>query len=131
MSSAGNKKFSDALLDKPQKLQNRAAKIVTNSLYNVSALPIIRKLGWQTVNDLIVEETFKIVYKCTNCEVPSYLACLFGRLSEIGTRELRNKIQDRNNKVKVVKSSRSAGIKMVPLCSGVLETGFKLFETFC
>ena len=39
-------------------------------------------------------------------------------------------IQDKNNKVKVVQSSRFAGIKTVPLCSGVFETGFKLFEIF-
>ena len=77
-------------LDKLQKLQNRAARIVTNSPYNASALPIIRKLGWQTVNDLIVKETLKMVHKCTNDEAPSYLACLFDRLSETRTRELRN-----------------------------------------
>ena len=77
-------------LDKLQKLQNRAARIVTNSPYNASALSIIRKLGWQTVNDLIVEETLKMVYKCTNDKAPSYLACLFGRLSETRTWELRN-----------------------------------------
>ena len=48
-------------LDKLQKLQNRAARIVTNSPYNASAIPIMRKLGWQTVNNLIVEETLKMV----------------------------------------------------------------------
>ena len=63
-------------LDKLQKLQNLAARIVTNSPYNAYALPIIRELGWQTVDDLIVEETLKMVYKCTNDEAPSYLACL-------------------------------------------------------
>ena len=77
-------------LDKLQKLQNRAARIVTNSPYNASALPIIRKLGWQIVKDLIVNETLKMVYKCTNDEAPSYLACLFDRLSETSTREFRN-----------------------------------------
>ena len=77
-------------LDKLQNLQNRAARIVTISPYNASAPPIIRKLGWQTVNDLIVKENLKMVYKCTNDEAPSYLACLFDRLSETSTRELRN-----------------------------------------
>ena len=57
-------------------------------VYNASALPIIRKLGWQTVNDLIVNETLKMEYKCTNEEAPSYLACLFDRLSETSTQEL-------------------------------------------
>ena len=77
-------------LHKLQTLQNRAARIVTNSPYNASALPIVSKLGWQTVNDLIAKETLKMVYKCTNDEAPSYLACLFDRLSETSTRELRN-----------------------------------------
>ena len=67
--------------DKLQKLQNRSARIVTNSPCNASPLPLIRKLGRQTINDLIVEETLKMAYKCTNDEAPSYLACLFGRLS--------------------------------------------------
>ena len=57
--------------------------------YLASALPIIRKLGWQTVNDLIPKESLKMVYKCTNDAAPSYLACLFDRLSETSTRELR------------------------------------------
>ncbi len=49
---------------------------MTNSPYNASAFPIIRKLGWQTVNDLILNETLKMVYKCRNDEAPSFLACL-------------------------------------------------------
>ena len=71
------------------KLQNRAARIVANSPYNASALPIIRKLGWQTVNDSTVKETLKMVYQCTNDEAPSYLACLFDRLLETSSWELR------------------------------------------
>ena len=31
---------------------------------------------------MIIKETLKMVYKCANGEVPSYLACLFERLSE-------------------------------------------------
>ena len=42
-----------------QKLQNSAARIVTSSTYDASALPIIRKLGWPTINDLIESETFE------------------------------------------------------------------------
>ena len=44
-------------INKLQKLQNRAARIVTNSAYDASALPIIRKLGWPTINELIESET--------------------------------------------------------------------------
>ena len=37
-----------------------------------------------------VAVALKMVYECKNDEAPSYLACLFGRLSETSTRELRN-----------------------------------------
>ncbi len=77
-------------LDKLQKLRNRGARIVTNSPYNASAFTIIRTLGWQIVNELIVNETLKMVYKCRNDEAPSYLACLFSRLSETSSQELWN-----------------------------------------
>ena len=77
-------------LGKLQKLQSRTARIITNSPYNAHTLPIIKTLGWQTVNDLIVKENVKIVYKCINDEAPLYLAYLFGRLSETNTREVRN-----------------------------------------
>ena len=49
-------------INKLKKLQNRAAKIVTNNAYDASALQIIRKHGWPTINELIESEALKIVY---------------------------------------------------------------------
>ena len=46
-------------LNKLQKLQNRAARIVTNSSYRMSAPSIIRQLGWQTVKELIEQKQCK------------------------------------------------------------------------
>ena len=66
------------------------ARIVTNSPYNDSALPIIKQLSWQTVNDLTVSETLKMLYKCTNGEDPLYHACLFDRLLKTNIRELQS-----------------------------------------
>ena len=73
-----------------QKLQNRAARIVTNSAYDASALPIIRKLGWPTINELIESETLKKVYKSVNNQAPIYLTEMFVRLSDACKGELRN-----------------------------------------
>ena len=39
-------------INRLQKLQSRATRIVTNSAYDASALSIIRKLGWPTINEL-------------------------------------------------------------------------------
>ena len=77
-------------INRLQKLQNRAARIVTNSAYDASALPIIRKLGWPTINELIESETIKMVYKSVNNQAPIYHTEMFARLSDICKRELCN-----------------------------------------
>ena len=76
-------------LAKLQKLQNRAARAVTNSSYRISAQPGISQLGWRTVNDLIETETMKMVYRSINHEAPEYLTGRLQRLSETSTRQLR------------------------------------------
>ena len=70
-------------------LQNRAARIVTGSSYKTSAFPILEKLGWLTVNDLIETETLKMVYKYKNQLDPEYLNSMFRKLSEFRIRQLR------------------------------------------
>ena len=79
-----------------QKLQNRAARIVTNSPYDASALPLIKQLGWLNIQQMIEFETTKIVHKTLHNEVPEYLQCLFTRVSDKCVRELRNSKLDLN-----------------------------------
>ena len=81
--------FGTTALAKLHKLQNRAAKIVTNGLFRISAQPIISRLGWKAVNDLIEMETMKMVFRSSNHEAPEYLTGLFHRWSETSTRQLR------------------------------------------
>ena len=66
------------------------AGIVTNSAYNASALPMIRKLGWPTINELIESETLKMIYKLFNDQAPTYLTEMFVSLSKSSKRELHN-----------------------------------------
>ena len=40
-------------LNKLQKLQNRAARIATNSPYDAPSQPLLEKLGWQSIRELI------------------------------------------------------------------------------
>ena len=81
-------------LDKLQKLQNRAARIVTNSPYDASALPLIGSLGWLTIKELIDFETSKMVYKSLNVLAPDYLRDIFQKVSEATNRQLRNSNTD-------------------------------------
>jgi len=77
-----------------QKLQNRTTRIVTNSRYDASLKPIIKKLGWHTVSETIKMETLSMVYKSINDVGPTYLTEVFSRLSDTNKRELRNARSD-------------------------------------
>ena len=70
-----------------QKLQNRAARIVTNSSYDAHAANLIKELKWPTAHDMIKQETATIVFKSISCLAPTYLSTLFTRNS---TREIAN-----------------------------------------
>ena len=60
-----------------QKLQNRAARIVTNSSYDSSASALIKSLNWPTVADMIKTETAYMVYKSINDLASDYLSKMF------------------------------------------------------
>ena len=82
--------YSATTRDKLQKLQNRAARIATNSPYDAPSQPLLEKLGWQPIKALIKLEIAMMVYRSMNNEAPSYLTSLFERLPKNTVRELRN-----------------------------------------
>ena len=64
-----------------QKLQNRAARILTERSFIVPSGPLIKSLDWKTIRELVDEESKLIVYKSINGLVPQYLCNLFIRNS--------------------------------------------------
>ena len=80
----------ETLLDKLQKLQNRAARIVTNSCYHASSLPLIGSLGWLTITEMIEFETATTVCKSLHGLAPEYMRQMFTKLFENTSRSLRN-----------------------------------------
>ena len=56
----------DSRLSMLQKLQNRAARIVTNSSYDAPAANLIEELKWPTVYDMIKQEKATIVFRGAN-----------------------------------------------------------------
>ena len=54
-----------------QKLQNRAARIVTNSSYDAPAANLIEERKWPTVHDMIKHETATIVFKSISGLAPT------------------------------------------------------------
>ena len=77
-------------LDKLQKLQNRAARIVTKSDFDTSAALLIQELGWSTDEKLIHRETSTMAFNCLNNLAPEYLSGCFPKLSDCHNRGLRN-----------------------------------------
>ena len=73
-----------------QKLQNRAARIVTNSSYDAPADALIQQLKWPNIAEIIKRETATIVYKSLNGFAPTYLSNIFSKNSSWRTVKLRN-----------------------------------------
>ena len=77
-----------------QKLQNRAARILTNSPFDADARPLLNTLGLKTIQEMIDTETTIMVFKALNSLAPEYLSDLFKRNSESHLRVLRNTSSD-------------------------------------
>ena len=64
-----------------QKLQNRAAIIITISSFDAQVRPLINSLGWKTIDELVSSESKIMVFKSLNEMAPQYLCDLFIRKS--------------------------------------------------
>ena len=73
-----------------QMLQNRAARIVTNSSCDAPADVVIHELDWPTIAEIIKRDTATMVCKSLNGLAPGYLSNIFVRNSSRDTVYLRN-----------------------------------------
>ena len=92
---------------KLQKLQNRAARIVTGSSFNTPYQPLIKEFGWKTIDQLITNATNIMVYKSLHELAPQYMCNLFTRASQLTSRCLRNTLTD----LRLPKKSSKTGQK--------------------
>ena len=81
-------------INRLQKLQNRAARIVTNSSFDTPSNKLLEKLGWKTINELIDIESKTMVFKSLNELAPPYLRSLFRKNSQSTSYRLRNTSTD-------------------------------------
>ena len=73
-----------------QKLQNRAARIVTGSPFDTSAAPLLQRLGLPSIDKLVNRETCTMAFKSLNDLAPKNLGNIFSKLPDVHTRVLRN-----------------------------------------
>ena len=77
-------------LDQFQKLPNRAAIIVRNSSYDAPSKPLLHKPEWNSIQELIADETKMMVFKSINDFGPKYRYKMFIRNSHLTEGILRN-----------------------------------------
>ena len=95
-------------INRLQKLQNGAARIVTNSSFDTPYNQLIEKLGWKTINKLMDIESKTIAFKSLNEFAPQYLRSLFRKNSQSTSYRLRNRSTDLRLPKKVQKTARNA-----------------------
>ena len=90
-----------------QKLQNRAARMVANSSFDTPSNQLIEKLGWKTINELIDIESITMVLKNVNELAPPYLRSLSRKISQSSSYRLRNTSTDIRLPKNVQKTARN------------------------
>ena len=66
-----------------ERLQNRSLLIITNSPYDTPAELLLKNVGLPSVNEMVHQESARMVYKAVNNQAPIYLAIIFNRVSSV------------------------------------------------
>ena len=69
--------MSGCLSDKLQKLQNRAARVITQSPFDTRSNLLLAMLKWEKLSLRRKKQKALIMYKTLNELAPGYLQCLF------------------------------------------------------
>lgn len=78
------------LSNKLQKLQNRAAPIITTSRYEIRSTEILSTLNWCNLQTRRIQQKCTLMYKIINGISPSYLNEMFVPVNETHNHNLRN-----------------------------------------
>ena len=82
--------INKGLADKLQKMQNRAARILTFSNYDVRSSVLLDELGWERLEYVRLKQLAVTMYKIHNDLSPSYLRRIFTNTSNVHSHNLRN-----------------------------------------
>ena len=82
--------LSDGLYQKLQKLQNRAARIITKSAYDASFSELLVELRWRALAHERRTKKAIMMYKVLNNLAPEYLKDLFRETNQVHDHDLRN-----------------------------------------
>ena len=75
--------IGNGLGQKLEKLQNRAARIITGSGWDVRSVQILRVLNWESLADRRAKELKSLMLKTANKLVPGYLSDKFATVNTV------------------------------------------------
>ena len=81
--------ISNGLSQKLETLQNRAARIVTGSGWDVRSAQILRALNWESLTDRRARQLKSLMFKTANNLVPEYLSDKFTSVNTIHRHNLQ------------------------------------------
>ena len=121
---------SASKLNRIQKLQNRAARIIKNSYdFNISGLTIVKDLNWSNVSQRRDYINNLLIYKCLYCDAPNYLLAQLYIMCEVSSRETR---QSDDHSLLVVPFSKTSYFKILfSLWSQLLEFSTNTNQIMC
>ena len=82
--------INKGLADKLQKMQNRAARILTFANYEVRSSVLLDELGWERLEYVRLKQLAVTMYKIHNNLSPLYLRQIFANTSNVHSHNLRN-----------------------------------------
>ena len=83
------RKQTNSVSRKLEKLQNRAARIITGSSWDASSAPILHALKWDSLADRRAKQLKSLMFKTVNNLVPEYLSDKFASINTIHRHNLR------------------------------------------
>ena len=81
--------IGNGLSQKLEKLQNRAARIITGSSWDARSAPILHALKWNSLADRRAKQLKSLMFKTINNLVPEYLSDKFAKVNTITRHNLR------------------------------------------
>ena len=81
--------IGNGLSQKLEKLQNRAARIITGSSWDARSAPILHALKWNSLADRHAKQLKSLMFKTVNHLVPEYLSHKFANVNTIHRHNLQ------------------------------------------
>ena len=112
------------LSEKLQKLQNRAARVVTDSPYDISSRSLLDELNWDTLSTMRLKQKTNLMFNTINKRTPLYLQQMFS------PRENVYNLRDSQGKLNVPKPPTDYMKRSFSYCGPFMEQFTEISQNY-